>query len=190
MIRLLQNGLLAWFICCSWQLIGQNPLVYTQKFTNLLQDHELAFQKPEGWFKVLPWRDDYLKYDLVLRSDKTGMDMRFKIYPMHHPNNLFPDFGLTKMVTRIASSEDHHLVFYKPLKSNVLNKTYGADWGMLVTFTPNPKFSDKERGKILALQRDGKGSIYMIILFDGSSEEVAPYLTTFTFANNSKSKSG
>ena len=190
MIRLFQYYLLLLMLCASSLLFGQDQLTYTHQFTRLLQEEGLAFQKPEGWFKVFPWQDEFLKYNLVLRSEKTGMDMRFTFFPQAHRQNRYPDFGLTKTIARIASSEDLHLVYYKPLDLQELAKVYSADWGMLVSFTPHPDFSEKERGKILVIHQEDIGSIYVVFLYDGSSEQVTPYLSTLTFGREENNKSG
>ncbi len=167
---------------CSNLVKSQEALIYTQAFTNLIEHERLVFEKPEGWFKVFPLEhDEFLDYDLVLRSEKTGMDIRFIVYPHGHQSTTYPDFDFAKTMATIASNEEHHLLFVKGLDATELREEYHAQWGALATFTPKPNFSDKERGKILSLHHSEKGSLLVIFLFDGSSEQANPYLKTLLF---------
>ena len=171
-------------LSCSILLQSQEALIYTQTFTNLIKQEKLVFDKPDGWFKVFPLEEDeFLDYDLVLRSEQTGMDIRYVVYPHGHQSRNYPDFDFAKTMASIASNEEHHLLFVRGLDSTLLKNEYHAEWGALATFTPKPNFSEKERGKILSLHHSTKGSLLIIFLFDGSSEQANPYLKTLFFQN-------
>ncbi len=181
---MLKNFLFSWVILFfGFALNSQEALVYTQDFTVLLDNAPIEFSKPQGWFKVFPYRDDYGfgDYDLVLNSEDKDMQIRLKYYSNNPDKVQYPDFEFSRMMTHIATNDDQSLLFFKGIESLELARKYRADWGALATFTPKENFSDKQRGKLLSLFHEQFGFIQIIYLYNGSSEQVYPFMEIMRF---------
>ena len=164
---------------------GQQTIIYTQSFTDLLDNHSLTFKQPEEWFKLEPLQeDDYAAYALVIRSEDPAIEIRICYIPNTPGSHYLPNFDFTRLVTNISSNEDMHMLFLKGIDPTELEQTYRADWGGIATFKPKSEFSMMERAKLLSIFNENVGTIQIIFLYNGTSTQINPYLDILSFGEN------
>lgn len=78
----------------------------------------------------------------------------------------FPNIQLGRWLAQIASNDPESVISRVPLDPDVLMHQYGADWGGLYFFKPKFSSTFYNECKLLALHKEGKGMIFVFILFN------------------------
>ena len=110
--------------------------------------------------------DDYLEYDLVLKS-RNKFEIRYFLYPEgdHAYGTVHPHVEMTRTIASIATNDEDENIRITSLATREAQRRFGADWGIYADFVPKKSFSSFEIGRIVYLYKEGRGHLNCIILY-------------------------
>ena len=158
---------------------------YSHRFTKKLKKAHLNFIEPvEGFYKIrLPKKDEYLKYDLVLRSEEKAFEMRFHIDPA--PTMAFPHMACFNLANSLATNDQHFNLEMQIFEQDNAHELFTADWAAYVDFIPKRSLTDKHYARLLTLFREEYGLVHLLLLFDHHGREKDLRLYTLSFIDDS-----
>ena len=173
-------------ILFSPSLIGQDDFIYSKKFTNTLERHNLEFYLPvERWMKMSPIdQDEFLKYDAIFHSPP-NVEARIVIKKDH--NTMFANVEIVKMLAHISTNDDDAVIEITEYPSKRSQDQYGADFVLYADFVPKQSFSTMPRGRLLCLFKEGHSLVQYIILYEGSLDPYFKMPLRFAGLENSVS---
>ena len=165
---------LFYFIFITTFLFSQK-IEYPPLFYNLLEKVEAEYFEPvdAGYRDYEPHKNKYLNSHFAIRSNKEKMDIRYFIIPWNddNPNASNPNIRTFTTLTNVATNSDDAIISaIQPTKESLL-KEFNADWGMTYFFQPKDIFSDREHCRMIALCKEGKGTVFIFYLFDDVNNE-------------------
>jgi len=160
-------------------IVGQ--VVYTQSFTDKMEQRGLTWNKPsEDFLKVFPLdRDRFFDYDLVLRSDDGDAEIRVLSYDPDA--NLMPNVEMMARLTTFATNADTADLFIYSLSEH-LKHFYNATWVVEAEFVPKEELTHYTKGTMIALYREEYGLILNTIFHD-TGKNINAYRLLFSFKN-------
>jgi hypothetical protein len=155
-------------ICMLNMAVGQSGKFGSPDFTEKVERLELEFFTPvERRIKTKKLlKDDFLEYDLVLRS-RNQLEIRYILQPFDNQQNtvLHPHVELTRMVASVASNDEEEEILINAFSGSEAKREYGADWGLFADFVPKRSFSGFPKARIMSLYKEEKGLVNCIILY-------------------------
>ncbi len=146
-------------------------VVYTRDFAQKLEKAQADFIRPvEGFYKIKVLdRDEFMKYDLVLRSQDKAFEMRFAI----HPNDRLatPQIQCFNLLNSIATNDAHFDIKLSLYSEEQARSDYNAEWAAYADFVPKKSYSDYHYGRLVTIYREGSGLIHQVLLFNQHDRE-------------------
>ena len=112
------------------------------------------------------YQDDFLQYDLVLKSKK-NFEIRYFLYPNDDPKytEIHPNIEITRTIASIATNDETENIRMNPLSDKEALERFNADWGVYADFVPKESFSRFKIGRIVSVYREDRGFLNCIILY-------------------------
>ncbi|MCF8247027.1 MAG: hypothetical protein K9J37_18870 [Saprospiraceae bacterium] len=144
-------------------------------FEHLLESAGLEFFEPldAGYRTIQPQENDYLNCQYAINSNREHLEIRYYVQPWNEAdaNTTAPHVSTFRVLTSVATNAGEAVISaIQPTKETLL-RDFNADWGMTYFFTPKPAFSDKPACKLLALSREGQGTVFVFFLFNDPGNE-------------------
>ena len=152
-------------------LFGQK----TAHFTQLLEQAGLEIFEPldAGYRSIQPLENDYLNCQYAINSNQGHLEIRCYVLPWNDANTstTAPHVATFQVLTSVATNADEAVISaIQPTKSDLL-RDFNADWGMTYFFRPKPAFSNEPACKMLALSKEGHGTVFVFYLFNDPGNE-------------------
>ncbi|MCB0570105.1 MAG: hypothetical protein KDC66_10095 [Phaeodactylibacter sp.] len=165
---------LLFFFFLTTQLTAQVKL--TPHFEALLGQAGLEFITPvEARYRpARTARAPFQQYDFAMRSRLEKLEVRYivKPYDATSPLDELPQLSAFRLVTHLATNEEDYVISERELSPDVLAQDFNADWGRQYFFHPKPHFADARHCELLALHKAGRGTAFVLFLFDEPSREL------------------
>jgi hypothetical protein len=112
-------------------------------------------------------------YDFRIVSRKEKMDIRYTIKPSRQGDIMSQNPHLLTMraVASIATNEQDYAISALEMSEKELQNDFNADWGMTYFFTPKNDFAMTPHCRMIALHKEGKGTVFVFYLFDNVKNE-------------------
>jgi hypothetical protein len=103
----------------------------------------------------------------AVRSRSEGLEIRYAVLPWDEadPAATNPHVATQRLLSSVASNADEAVISAIRPGSEELRTDFNADWGMVFFFQPKPSFSDQPACKLLALCKEGQGTVFIFFLF-------------------------
>ncbi|MBI1224497.1 MAG: hypothetical protein GC192_04610 [Bacteroidetes bacterium] len=162
---------------CFYALLFLLPqILFAQKnelpvpFGYLLEKAGLEIFEPldAGYRSYEPTENDYLNCQYAISSNRENLEIRYYVLPWtdSSSNTTVPNVATFRVLTTVATNAGDAIISaIEPSPENLL-QDFNADWGMTYFFTPKPAFSDKPACKMLALCKEGQGTVFVFFLFN------------------------
>ena len=162
---------LAFIILDASQIVSQDDIRFTNSFDLKLLIHDIDFFDPvERWLKITPMEDDeYLKYDAVFHSPPS-IEMRIDIDPDHR--RFVPTVEIQRALSSIASNDENLTMEVTKFPRRYAKEKFQADLVVQADFIPKFSFSSFPFGRLIAVYKEGKALIKIIILYE---DQLDPY---------------
>jgi hypothetical protein len=145
---------------------GQKEIVFTQKFTDLLDEYDLIYERPvEKWYRIQPFENRFSEYDLVLRTFEEDLEIRHII--RQHPPEEPPQVHAPLLLNHMATNQEAEDILIAKLGSKELDG-FQADWGMYADFTPKKAVTEFRFARLISIYRQG-GPMVHTLLFQNES---------------------
>lgn len=148
-------------------LPAQDPLIFTQAFTQLLNRYQLEINLPDSaWYKVTGrTADDLYTYDLIIESWEEDLEIRYRI---EDPGaaGLFPQITFSTMLSSLSANDESAHIGVKVMSSAYISQRSRAEWASLASFNPKPTLTTKKHAKMLAFYHSEKGYVTTLVLFN------------------------
>ena len=165
------------FLCALFFAIGSfsQKIEYPPHFHQLLNQVEAEFFEPldAGYRDYQPLENEFFNSHFAIRSNREKMDIRYFIVPWNdeNPNASNPNIRTFVTLTNVATNAEEAVISaIQPTKETLL-KEFNADWGMTYFFQPKDVFSEREHCRMIALCKEGKGTVFIFYLFDNTNNE-------------------
>ena len=161
-------GTAFFFLLAQWAF-GQKT-GHPAGFDQLLQQAGLEVFEPldAGYRSFEPLENQYLNCHHAIRSNREDLQIRYYVLPWDEHDHLAstPNLATFMAVTTVASNADDNLISAMEPDRKALLHDFNADWGMTYFFQPKPEFADQPACKMMALSKQGQGTILLFFLFD------------------------
>ncbi len=139
-------------------------------FTQLLRQAGVELFEPldAGYKDFVPLENPYLNCPFAIRSNQEDLQIRYYVQPWDERNYLStaPNVNTFITLTNLATNADDAIISALRPDGQSLRRDFNADWGMTYIFTPKPVFSDSPMCKMVALCKEGQGTVFVFFLFD------------------------
>ena len=141
----------------------------TSHFAQLLEQAGLEVFEPldAGYRTIQPLENDYLNCQYAIKSNRENLEIRYYVLPWNEADasSTNPHVATFRVLTSVASNADEAVISaIQPSKSDLL-RDFNADWGMTYFFTPKTAFSQVPTCKMMALSKEGQGTVFVFFLF-------------------------
>ncbi|MEM6317027.1 MAG: hypothetical protein AAF960_05115 [Bacteroidota bacterium] len=176
------------FCLLTTTLLAQK-IKYTDSFLEKLEQTQIdVFTPVEGKYKsVRPLKNDFQPIDHAIVSKREKIVIRYSVIPYDSdkPATQLPHVDFMRLVTSVASNdEDAGVVSVHALDNPQLKTYFNADWGSMAYFKPKYRFSEAQHCRLLALFKEGQGTVYVFFLFDEPSPALDNRLRALQFRTN------
>ena len=143
---------------------------YPTQFNELINQVGIEFYEPAdaGYKDIRPIENEYQEYEFAIWSRKEKLEMRYAILP-YDEKDIFsanPHILTARALTSIATNEEHaNNISAIQLSEEALKRDFNADWGMVYFFQPKPGFSPFPQCRMVALYKEGRGTVLIFHLF-------------------------
>ena len=148
---------------------------YPTDFLQLLKKTNVEFFEPldAGYRDFEPVENEFQNVHFAIHSRKEDLDIRYYIVPWdeHNPSTTNPHLRTFAALTNVATNADEAIISAIQPTKEMMQKDFNADWGMTYFFTPKKRFSDKPHCRMLALCKEGQGTVFVFYLFDDTGNE-------------------
>lgn len=150
-------------------------LEFPAAFEKKLIETNLWISQPlDAGYELHPiFENEHQDYDFSIRSRNEYMEIRYYVLPYSESDTLSmsPDVLCLRASTAIAVNDDDAYLTMFRINRKELSESFGADWGILYFLTPKPGFSPAKYCRMLALHKEGVGSVLVFFLFDDPNNE-------------------
>jgi hypothetical protein len=157
-----------WLLLPQW-LLAQK-IEQPAHFTQLLQQAGLEVFEPldAGYKDFEPWENDYLRCQHAIRSNSEDLQILYYVLPWNERDYMStaPNVATFLAITNLATNAEDAIISALRPDSQSLRRDFNADWGMTYIFTPKPAFADSPICKMIALCKEGQGTVFVFFLFD------------------------
>jgi hypothetical protein len=148
---------------------------YPDHFKQLLAQCNVEFFEPveAGYKDFEPWTNPYQPCHFAIRSREEDLQIRYFLQPWNEndPFATTPHVATFRLLTNLATNADEAVISaIQPTKKS-LKEDFNADWGMIYFFQPKAGFSDLPNCRLLALYKEGKGTVFVFYLFKDPGNE-------------------
>lgn len=163
------------FLFFTSPLLAQK-IEYPPQFLQLLDSVGIEFYEPleAGYRDYEPLENRWQPCHFAMRSRKEKLDIRYYIEPWNDESSMasLPNVNTFRTLTMVASTdgETASISGIQPTKQSLLDE-FNADWGMTYFFKPKTEFSEKPHCRMMALCKEGQGTIFVFFLFDDVENE-------------------
>ena len=148
---------------------------YPPDFLQLLVRVNLEFFEPldAGYRDYRPVENEFQNSHFAIHSNKEGLDIRYFIVPWEeqNPSSTNPHIRTFAALSNVATNADEAIISAIQPTKKTLQTDFNADWGMTYFFTPKKHFSDKHHCRMLALSKEGQGTVFIFYLFNDTGNE-------------------
>ncbi len=148
---------------------------YPPNFLQLLKETNLEFFEPldAGYREYQPVENEFQNSHFAIHSSKEDLDIRYFVIPWEEqkPNTTNPHLRTFATLTHVATNADESVISAIQPTKEMVQKDFNADWGMTYFFTPKKHFSDKQHCRMLALCKEGQGTVFVFYLFNDTGNE-------------------
>ncbi len=179
--------LISFFLSIGFAQIDMDP-VFKQYCDNM--GLELFMPVEDSSRDVAIVENDYLNYHFAIRSRKEKMEIRYYLEPERADNKLagLPHVSLSRLLMHLASNDDDAHVVVHPMEEEELTYDFGADWGQSCYFPPKRGFTEYySHCQMLALYKEGRGMVYILLLFNEAPNTLDARRLAFAFLDNQPS---
>jgi hypothetical protein len=161
------------FLLPQWVQGQKNELPVP--FGHLLEKAGLEFFEPldAGYRTIQPLENDYLNCQYAINSNREKLEIRYYILPWNEAdaNTTAPHVATFRVLISVATNADEAVIAaIQPDKESLL-RNFNADWGMTYFFTPKPEFSNEPACRMVALSKEGQGTVFVFFLFNDPGNE-------------------
>ncbi len=155
--------------------IFSQKIEFPLQFNQLLEQAKIDFFEPvdAGYKDYQPVENEFQNSHFAIRSSKEDLDIRYFVIPWDDKNHRAtnPHISTFAALSNVATNEDEAVISaIQPTKKTLLEE-FNADWGMTYFFTPKEAFSDKKNCRMLALCKEGQGTIFIFYLFNDAGNK-------------------
>ncbi|MBR9920436.1 MAG: hypothetical protein GYB31_06315 [Bacteroidetes bacterium] len=154
----------------TWPVLQAQSTDFPADFEEKVEAAKLQITRPldSGYETVPIYENPYQDYHYAIRSDKEDMEIRYYVLPYNEQDTLsmFPDVLCLRASSSVAVNDDEALMSMLPILRTELRQNFGADWGIIYFFEPKPDFTGFKHCRMLALHKEGIGSVLVFFLFD------------------------
>ncbi|MBK9016620.1 MAG: hypothetical protein IPM82_22490 [Saprospiraceae bacterium] len=147
-------------------LFGQK----TANFAQLLDQAGLEVFKPldAGYRAFQPLENEYLNCQYAIHSNREDLQICYYVLPWNETDHatVNPHVATFRVLTSVASNADEAVISAIQPDREALIRDFNADWGMAYFFRPKPAFAQAPNCKMLALSKEGQGTVFVFFLFD------------------------
>lgn len=165
-----------------------------EEFVELLEQAGIEFIEPveARYKKALINKSPFQPYHFAIRSRKEGIEIRYIIRPYKPdpPSADVPHVEAYRLVMHLASNEQDYLIAGREVAPEALSGFFNADWGMQYFFRPKPGFAGWNHCELLALHKDGRGTAFVLFLFDEPSRELGNRFYALQFREDDPEQAG
>jgi hypothetical protein len=145
------------------------------RFAQLLQQAGVEFFEPldAGYKDYEPFENQYLNCQYAIRSRNENLEIRYHVLPWNEKDYMAsaPNIATFLTLTQVATNADDAIISALRPDGQSLLRDFNADWGMTYIFTPKPAFADSPLCKMVALCKEGQGTVFVFFLFDDPGNE-------------------
>jgi len=183
-MKLLHQSVFFFLAAASFpNFLAAQKIDYPKTFRQLLEKTGVELLEPLD----AGYKDFYLPQNELqtcpfgLRSKKENLEIRYFVLPFDKRNysSMNPHIQTMRMVATIATNEPESFISVIQPGAQDMKRDFNADWGRIYFFKPKPAFSNKPHCRMLALYKEGKGTVFVFYLFDKTDN---PALDTRYFA--------
>ncbi|MCU0347378.1 MAG: hypothetical protein MUC59_10565 [Saprospiraceae bacterium] len=169
MNKMLKNSALAVILLLAQYAFGQK-IEHTDQFDDLLRRAGVEVFEPldAGYRSFEPLENQYLNCHHAISSNSEDLQIRYYVLPWDERNYLStaPNVATFLTITNLATNADEAIITALRPDSESLRRDFNADWGMTYVFTPKPAFDSSPICKMIALSKEGQGTVFVFFLFD------------------------
>lgn len=169
MNKMLKNSALAVILLLAQCAFGQK-IEHTDQFDDLLRRAGVEVFEPldAGYRSFEPLENQYLNCHHAISSNREDLQIRYYVLPWDERNYLStaPNVATFLTITNLATNADEAIITALRPDSESLRRDFNADWGMTYVFTPKPAFDSAPICKMIALNKEGQGTVFVFFLFD------------------------
>ena len=154
----------------------QSQVKMQEEFVQILDRAGIEFMEPvEARYKQVPARkNSYQPCDYAIRSRKEGIEIRYLIrpYDLNASTSGAPHVEASRLAMHLATNDQDCLIAGREVAPEALTGFFNADWGMQYFFRPKAGFASWNHCELLALHKEGQGTVFVLFLFDEPSREL------------------
>ncbi len=157
----------AFFVLLLQQvLLGQKTAYIAQ----LLDQAALEVFEPldAGYRAFQPMENEYLNCQYAVHSNREALQIRYYVQPWNEADKITttPHVATFRVLTSVASNADEAIISAIQPDQAALLRDFNADWGMVYFFQPKSAFAQAPSCKMLALSKEGQGTVFVFFLFE------------------------
>ncbi len=167
--------ILLFLLCLLPQWSPAQNLEQPARFAQLLQQAGVEFMEPldAGYKDYEPLENQYLNCQYAIRSRSENLEIRYYVLPWNEKDyaSTMPNFNTFATISNLATNAEDAVISALRPDGQSLQRDFNADWGMTYIFTPKPAFADSPICKMVALCKEGQGTVFVFYLFDDPGNE-------------------
>ncbi len=164
------NSFIAMLLFLLPQCLFSQKMEHSNFFNQLLEQTGLEVFDPldAGYRSFELWENEYLNCQYAINSRREDLEIRYYVVPWDEAdvNTTAPNVTTFRVLTTVATNSDDAVISGIQPTKDFLLRNFNADWGMTYFFTPKPAFSDEPACKLMALSKEGKGTVFIFFLFN------------------------
>lgn len=149
--------------------VGAAQIPQPEALTTWLDSLDVRLYQPfDVAYKVMsPSDNGYLEDHARFYSKEEKLEVRMHFRPetLHDPYAGMPHLRAGHLVMNLGSNDEDAVTAIHSFGDEEM-MVFNADWARLFTFRPKQSYSERQRAQLVALYREGRGMVYLILLFD------------------------
>lgn len=183
-MNLIRHSVFLLFVAASFpNYLAAQKIDYPKTFLQLLDKTgvELFVPVDAGYKDFFLSQNGLQTCHFTLRSKKENLEIRYLLLPFDKRDfaSMNPHIQTMRMVATIATNDPESFISAIQPGRQDMKRDFNADWGRIYFFKPKQGFSNKPHCRLLALYKEGKGTVFVFFLFDKPDN---PALDTRYFA--------
>jgi len=162
---------------------------YSPAFAKKLLEMNAEIMPPlDGGYRKIRTSGSWIQdCDWAIRSKREKLEIRYLVTPLETggPGMQHPDLAAHRLAMHLCSNDDDAMISGRDLTEHEVKNIYNADWGRIYIFPPKLGFAPHAYCKMVALQREEEGLVYIFNLFDTPSPAIDSRMYTFSFEKES-----
>ncbi|MTB49609.1 hypothetical protein [Lewinella sp. W8] len=146
---------------------GQLPT--SPELTTFLDSLDVRLYQPfdVAYKAQAPTDNDYLEDHarFYSREEKLEIRLHFRAEDARDPYYGMPHLRAGHLVMNLGSNDEDAVTSVHSFGEEEM-MVFNADWARLFTFRPKRSYSERSQAQLIALYREGRGMVYLVLLFD------------------------